>query len=245
MAYKHRYIRDVFLLLAGYFLGVTVCAQSLSAANVGDKVQIRFAIPPKVGEFRKDSVSGSIACTLTVTEALTGSYDSCLKLGALLLGIEFTGLQGKLSDDKRIPTPFILNPRIVNVSPSGMRTLLMPITAVQESGRVVGLQSYLVVVLASSGHVSSLQITGHPSEIADNLAFSSIKLGSPKQHVIDVLGLPSSVTDVPKVKGVLWDYAPFPFSVELVGGIVYSVRINSPTQDELRRGFQPLSSVPE
>ena len=75
--------------------------------------------------------------------------------------------------------------------------------------------------------------------------FSSIVLGMPKEKVADILGFPSSVSDVPQIHGRLWNYEPFPFSIEFKEGRVYSLRIGMPNEGDLRKAFVPLPTLPD
>jgi len=226
-----------------------VRAQSPNAPlKVGDRVQHQFAVPPEDGEFRKNASLPGIACIFITSQPLAtppDGYAHCLKIGSLKLGMEFRQLQTTLGSDKRIPRSYITDPRTVNVSSEGRRTVLIPINALDIGGGQLRLVSYLVALVEASGQVGSLQLTGKQSEITDSLPFSGIKLGSRQQHVIDTLGLPSSVADVPQIKGKRWEYTPFPFSIEFVGGLVYSMRIHQPTREDLQRVFRPLTAVPD
>lgn len=211
--------------------------------KVGDTVTQVFAVPPKDGEFRKDMASGGIGCIKVGSPPEAEGYGHCLKFGSASLGMAFDQLQALLSKDKRIPQASIVNARIVRTSPEGVRTVLIP-TRATESGGQLRMQSYLVATVLASGQVDSLQLTGLPGEATEDLPFSGIKLGAPRKRVVDTLGPPSSVADVAQIKGTRWDYAPFPFSIEFVNGVVYSMRIHRPSREALQRAFVPLSTAP-
>lgn len=107
------------------------------------------------------------------------------------------------------------------------------------------MQSYLVVVMDGGGIVKSLQLTGLPGEVQSKLQFSSIGLGASRQSVADILGLPSSVSDVPEIGGKMWNYFPFPFTIEFKGGVVYSVQIHEPSKENYSKAFVPLKVMPD
>lgn len=236
------------LLLIG--LGSGNAQESSVLPKTGDTVQQYFKAPPRDGEFRKASAPGiqGISCTIILKPGdppPSGfDYSNCLRLGSLKLGMEFYRLQKALSDLKTIPEQNIIKPRIVNKSPDGVLTVLIPISTTQ-SGDQIRMQSYLVALLDNKGIVQSLQLTGKPNDTTSSLQFSSIALGSLKEKVLDILGLPSSVSDVPEIRGKLWSYAPFPFTIEFANDTVYSVRIYSPGENDSRKVFTPLSSMPE
>jgi hypothetical protein len=69
----------------------------------------------------------------------------------------------------------------------------------------------------------SLQLTGFST--TENYAFSSIALGSDYKAVLEILGKPKGIYNVPDIKGVGWTYDPFPISIEFINRKVYSIRI--------------------
>ena len=73
------------------------------------------------------------------------------------------------------------------------------------------------------GRVVSVQLTG-TYQIPD-YAFSTIVLGDSEDKVRNVLGPRYIIRAVEAIGGVMWDYAPFKISVELVAGKVYSIRV--------------------
>jgi len=228
------------LALSLPLLSATALAQEpQEPLKIGDQVVQHFKVPPKDGEYRKDwsPLIGNIGCARDNT---TPDEMYCLKLGALQVGMEFYRLV-ILSNRHEVPAD-VRNIRLISQSADGDRTVLIPIETFQVSGGQLQMRSYLVAI-DNAGKINKLQLTGKPSKMTDNLAFSSIKLGSSKQWVIDILGLPSSVTDVPQIKGTLWNYWPFPFSIEFVDEIVYSIEIHAPTNEDRDKPFVPLSSV--
>lgn len=236
------------LLFVG--LNPSSAQESSVLPKVGDSVTQYFRVPLRDGEFRKSSSPGiqSIAC-ITISKPGDSppppslGYNNCLRLGDLKLGMEFYRLQIALTGLKTIPEQYITNPRVVDKSEEVL-TVLIPISTTQ-SGNQVRMQSYLVVLLDKKGLIQGLQLTGKPSDTASSLQFSSIALGDSKDGVLDILGFPSSVSNVPEIHGKLWSYSPFPFTIEFVNNAVYSVRIDRPSENSSQKAFIPLSSMPE
>jgi len=85
-------------------------------------------------------------------------------------------------------------------------------------------ESYLVI-----GHkdnkIASVQYTGnYPSE---KLTLASIKLMDTKSIVKKFLGPRYQVSKVKDINGEIWDYYPFPISIEFKDEVVYSMRISN------------------
>lgn len=236
--------RGAWLVVAG-LVGVSVSTIGLAESQykIGDKVSMNFKVAPRDGEFRKGELPGVPGCIMEQSPSEPG-YMHCLRMGPLQLGMEFYRLQMALSNLKGIPEQFITQPRLVNQTDDGITTLLMPVAAIQ-AGEQTRMQSYLIVVMDQRGIVKSLQLTGLPGEMQGKLKFSSIALGSSRQDVADILGFPSSVSDVPEISGKMWSYYPFPFTIEFKGDTVYSVRIHEPGASELSKAFVPLKSMPD
>ena len=71
--------------------------------------------------------------------------------------------------------------------------------------------------------IVSIQLTGdYPN---DELNFSTIKLNDPESKVRKLLGPRYHVRKVEGINGTIWDYAPFPITIEFKKGMVYSMRI--------------------
>jgi hypothetical protein len=49
-----------------------------------------------------------------------------------------------------------------------------------------------------------------------------------EEKVLATLGPRARITVVKEIGGLLWDYRPFPISIELVHGRVYSIKIADP-----------------
>jgi hypothetical protein len=74
--------------------------------------------------------------------------------------------------------------------------------------------------------IVSVQLTGnypHPDH-----HFASIWLNDTEERVLSRLGPASRVSEVREIGGLRWDYQPHPFSLELVRGRVYSIRVALP-----------------
>ena len=245
----HRSAILLSVLLAG---GITSAEaqNSVTLPKVGDSVIQLDKVNPRDGEFRQSAFSDiqGISCTMVVKPGtappVSPDYSHCLRMGPLKIGMELYQLQIALINLKTIPEQNIVNPRIADKSPSGVITAVFPITTIT-SGEGFRMQSYLVAVIDKSGAVQVIQLTGKPSDTSTSFPFSSIFLGTPSEKVVEILGNPSSISDVPQVQGKLWSYAPFPFTVEIVNGVVYSVRIHAPSDSDYQKAFIPLKSLLE
>jgi hypothetical protein len=228
-------------LLGAALLAITVILPSPASA------QDTFKVAPVDGEFRRGITPGfqGIACVQAAKPGMPPDtrLDHCLRMGPLNTGMEYAALQKALLTLKNIPERAINDPRVVASPPDGSRTLMLPLATAEQGGKT-GLVSYLVVIVDKAGVVQTMQLTGRPSAATEQLPFSSIRIGAAQDRVIDVLGLPSSVNDVPQIKGKSWSYAPFPFSIEFVSGQVYSVRLERPRLSD-GRGFVPLKALPQ
>jgi hypothetical protein len=219
----------------------------LSRPKVGELVPESFKVAPADGEFRRGTAPGlqGIACVQSAKHSAAPDFslDPCLRLGPLKSGMQFGELQKALLSLNGIPERAVNDPRLVNTSSDGTRTLMLPLATAEQGGKV-GLLSYLVVIVDKADFVQTLQLTGRSSAATAQLPFSSVRIGTPQDRVIDLLGLPSSVTDVPQTRGKNWSYEPFSFSIEFVSGLVYSVRLERPRAGN-GRPFVPLKSLPQ
>lgn len=74
--------------------------------------------------------------------------------------------------------------------------------------------------------IVSIQLTGNHSH--PDLAFATIQLNDSEERVLALLGPRATITAVREVGGFLWDYRPFPISIEFVHGRVYSIKVVAP-----------------
>ncbi|MDH5181686.1 MAG: hypothetical protein OEY07_18645, partial [Gammaproteobacteria bacterium] len=79
------------------------------------------------------------------------------------------------------------------------------------------------VIGHKAGTITSLQLTGNYAD--DKLSFSSIKLDDSQDKVKSILGPRYRVKQLQDINGEMWDYYPFPISIEFVKGKVYSIRV--------------------
>jgi hypothetical protein len=256
MVFKCNVLRFCQLIVQFFFVvfSATCFAQESSPPlKQGDRVMMYFKVPPKDGEFRKEVSTGSltIGCDRVAKAGEKNPFEEgglgygyCLRIGPMILGMEFFRLQIALTNLKQIPEAYITKARIINTTGDGVRTLLIPLTTQFMDGKT-HLLSYLVVLMDDKGIVRGLQLTGKPDSITENLPFSSIKLGASKDRVVDILGNPSSISNIPDMNGKLWNYAPFPISIEIVNGVVYSVRLDTPRDVDKDKGFKPMETVPD
>ncbi len=84
------------------------------------------------------------------------------------------------------------------------------------------------VVSVVDERIAALQVSG-PADTTglDNLSFSGIGLGSTAEQVRKRFGAPLRTTTGSTPESEMWSYAPWPFSFEIAGGKVTSVRISN------------------
>jgi hypothetical protein len=159
-------------------------------------------------EFRYSG--GALVCLTDDKEAaLRGS--PCLRIGNL-----FPGTTIKLLEARIVAHGGKFNRDLPQEDGSVVRVYALP-GSKSEKGF-----PYLAVSY-EKGVAKVLQLTGHHT--AANLAFSSIRLGDPEARVKELIGPPSSTKEVAEIGGTYWSYRPFPISIEMVAGKVYSIRI--------------------
>jgi hypothetical protein len=136
------------------------------------------------------------------------NYLACLRIGQLRIGDSF----GSVSE--RYPRP--LN---VVALEGGISASAFPIVTTADT------HAYWVI-----GHrddkIVSIQLTGNYSH--PDLAFATIRLNDTEEKVLATLGPRATITVVKEIGALLWDYRPFPISIELVHGRVYSIKIAAP-----------------
>jgi hypothetical protein len=132
-------------------------------------------------------------------------YSPCLSFGSISLGDRLKAIESKFG------TPYQIVP-ISNKSESR----IYPLTS-QSSD-----MPYLVVTYEDSV-ATEFQLTGDST--TDDLRFSSIELGDSEKKIIEILGEPSSKSEVQEVHSTLWSYSALPFSIEVKNGRVYSIKI--------------------
>jgi hypothetical protein len=71
--------------------------------------------------------------------------------------------------------------------------------------------------------VVAIQLTGAIK--VPGASFSAIELTDPEDKVRKLLGPRFALQPMPQIQGVMWDYAPFKFSIQFVNGRVYSIRV--------------------
>jgi hypothetical protein len=136
------------------------------------------------------------------------NYLACLRIGQLRIGDSFSAFR------ERSPKPF----NEVTLE-SGVSASAFPIatTADTHAYWVIGHRDDKIVSIQLSGNYS------HP-----DLAFATIRLHDTEEKVLATLGPRARITVVKEIGGLLWDYRPFPISIELVHGRVYSIKIADP-----------------
>lgn len=79
-----------------------------------------------------------------------------------------------------------------------------------------------IVFRVRDGRITTIQLTG---EGFFDFGFAGLLLGDREADILKALGPPSDKRQGPQIKGMLWDYAPFPVSLEVKDGALYSVLV--------------------
>ncbi|UCH74119.1 MAG: hypothetical protein JSU82_17715 [Rhodospirillales bacterium] len=86
---------------------------------------------------------------------------------------------------------------------------------------------YWVIGFDDNRRVVSIQLTG--DRPVDRYDFSSLRLGDPEDRVREILGDPSDTEPVPQVGAEMWVWRPYPVTLEIKNGRVYSMRVTHAT----------------
>jgi hypothetical protein len=86
---------------------------------------------------------------------------------------------------------------------------------------------YLVATVRQD-RIVALQITG--PDAAKNFSFNNVGLGATIDVLTQYFGQPFGIEPSDLKDTELWSYDPWPFSFEITGGHVSSIRIVDPTQ---------------
>lgn len=139
------------------------------------------------------------------------NYNACLRIGQIRIGDSYPDLR------ERYPKPWKEVPQ-----DGGVTASVFIIAATKEA------RAYWVIG-HRDGKIASIQLTGNYSH--PDFAFSTIQLNDSEEKVIAVLGERRQITPVKEVDGVMWDYQPFPISVQFAHGKVYSIKVTAPAGD--------------
>lgn len=127
--------------------------------------------------------------------------DACSRIGPVKVGDTFNP---KAEAWKVVPQP------------NGVTASVYPIVADDKYN------AYWVI-----GHkdkkIVSVQLTGNYPDA--DLSFATIQLADSEDKVKSILGPRFISNEVPEIGGQIWDYYPFPITIEFKDGSVYSIRV--------------------
>jgi hypothetical protein len=151
-------------------------------------------------------VGGGLAC---ITDSLSADSPlACLHIGSIGIGDEYPAIEAKYgSVSQTIPQSEGREVRVFE-----LKSKTNEIT-------------YLAITVKNS-LVDAIQVAGATPD--ESLSFSSISIGDSPRRLIELLGKPSKSKLVEETGATLWSYAPFPFSFEITGERVYSIKIWNP-----------------
>lgn len=134
------------------------------------------------------------------------NYLACLRIGAVRIGDSYRRFR------ERHPGPW---------------KELAPEAGVAASAHPAATDGKTYWVIGRRGdRIVSVQLTG--SRSSPDLAFATLQLGDTEEKAIALLGPRANISAVPEIGGLLWNYAPFPISIEFVDGKVFSIKISEP-----------------
>jgi hypothetical protein len=160
-----------------------------------------------IDEFRHDGVG--LGCFSNKNFKDSDGYLNCLKIGPIFMRMTI----------KEVENTFRTPVKIIENDGSQTRVYLLPTTDTH--------LPYFAITFKKN-KVSSIQLTGYST--TSNVSFSSIKLGTHYKKVLEILGKPNEISKVPDIEGVIWDYEPFPFSIEFINRKVYSIKLSDKKQ---------------
>lgn len=146
-------------------------------------------------------IGNALACKMDKPD----DFFACNRIGDFKVGDAWSTVSGRLG------TPWRVVPR-----PNGAIAMIYVISATPAA------KAYWVIENRQN-KIASVQLTGNYPVQPHN--FSTIQLGDFEQKVLNVLGPRYSKTEVSEIRGVMWNYAPFPITIEFVDGRVYSMRV--------------------
>ena len=158
--------------------------------------------PPVVDEFRW--MGGSLACIMAAPRpAGNAGYDSCLRIGKVRVGGPYSEIVKKFGEpnDSQPVDEGRAQARIY-IFDKNPETLTY------------------IAVWETKGTIIAVQMTG---TMTDMPSFAGVQLGDDSEKLKAKLGPPSKIR--PSGSYDLWSYQPFPFSIEVREGRVYSIKV--------------------
>ena len=136
------------------------------------------------------------------------NYLACLRIGPLRVGESYTLFR------ERNPNPY--------------REAALDGGVIASAHRIAtaGDAHAYWVIAHRDDTIVSIQLTGNYSH--PDLAFATIQLNDSEERVLSLLGPRAEITAVREIGGFLWNYRPFPISIEFVQGRVYSIKVATP-----------------
>ena len=185
-------------------LSAAVLAHSGAQAQDADAERLRKAMADTpVNTFR--FVSGHLVCK---QDTPAPNYLACLRMGPFRIGDSYSSVRDRYA-----------RPLNVVALEDGVSASAFPIVTTPDT------HAYWVI-----GHrddrIVSIQLTGNYSH--PDLAFAAIRLSDTEEKVLAMLGPRARITAAKDIGGLLWDFHPFPISIELVHGRVYSMKVAAP-----------------
>ncbi len=177
--------------------GAVAIILSLTAAGA-----TAFAKDIRMNEFR--AAGRGLVCVTRDAALHSPPHLSCLRIGPVRIGQSAAKIRRMFGQPYRV---LRRNGREIRVYVADTQTNPTPYWVIYLDGnRVVG-----------------IQLTGRSEKTG--ISFSSIRLGDRARRVREILGKPAHTRPVKEIGGTLWSYRPFPVSIEIKDGRVYSMKV--------------------
>ena len=157
--------------------------------------------PPVVDEFRL--LGGSLACVTATRPAEKVGHDPCLRIGKVRVGGAYSEIVQKFGEPNATePVDEGRAQARIYIFDKNPKTLTY------------------ISVWEANGKIIAVQMTGTKTDMP---SFAGVSLGDDTKKLEATLGPASKVH--PARGYDLWSYKPFPFSIEVREGRVYSIKV--------------------
>ena len=162
-----------------------------------------------VNEFRDAGAGLACIAEAAPAEGQTPPYLDCLRIGPVRIGETL----------RDVAMRFGKAGKEVRQGPVTLR--VWPVRLDVPAGTSL---PYWVIGFDEDRRVVSIQLTG--DKRVDEYTFSSLRLGDPDSRVRRILGEPAETQPVSAIGAEMWSWRPFPISLEIKDGRVYSMRVS-------------------
>jgi hypothetical protein len=207
-----RFAAVVVLLVAGLGVGAEPAHSQVAGGPAGNTIDKGIKATDLRGEWLR--AGEGFGCKVGAVAKLPPELlkpdilaRACLHMGPFVIG-----------DDAQALTKALGAPHRTRPQPNGA---VASIYFLEKAGQF----PYLVATV-SNNRIVALQVTGPIA--AKGYSFNHVDLGATTDTLMQVFGRPSHLEPSSEKDTDLWTYGPWPFSFEIKGDHVTSIRINEP-----------------